>query len=66
MRLLSGCLEGKYALKLYGIYKNEKEWELTRFELCEDGISIISPSIRMTDVLRIRSPLRRVPFVERS
>jgi len=27
---------------------------------------MMSPSIRMTDVLRIRLPLRRVPFVDRS
>jgi len=27
---------------------------------------MVSPSIRMTDVLRIRLPLRRVPFVDRS
>jgi len=27
---------------------------------------MVSPSIRMTDVLRIRLPLWRVPFVDRS
>jgi len=66
MRFLSGGLEGKHTLKLYERNQKEPKWVRAKSALCEDGISMVSPSIRITDVLRIRLPLRRVPFVDRS
>ena len=66
MRLFPGRLEGEHTLEPYERRKDKIKWVETGFELCEDGISMMSPSIRITDVLRMRLPLRRVPFVEKS